>query len=90
MPKLAVLFSGVLIVLGGLWILTGYLVDLGVWEIVIFLVLVSFKMHDYWNDTDPMQKMSSKTNFMKNMALLGAALMILQILMANWGWTLFG
>ena len=90
MPKVAVALSGLLITLGGLWILTGYLVQVGIAEISIFLLLVSFKMHDYWNETDSNMQMSSRVNFMKNMALLGAALMMLQIPVANWGWVLFG
>lgn len=92
MPKLAVIGSGLLIFLGGLWILTGIYVGVGVIELALFLIPVSFTMHAYWNDTDPMQKMSNRINFMKNMALLGAALMLLQI-PANpalyWGWSPF-
>lgn len=90
MPKLAVVLSGLLIFLGGLWVLTGTLVKIGVLELVLFLVPVSFIMHDFWNDTDPMQKMSNEINFMKNMALLGAALMLLSIPPSNsWDWSLF-
>ncbi len=89
MPKLAVLFSGLLIFLGGLWIITGDFVAIGVLELSLFLIPTSFIMHAYWNDTDMNMKMSNRTQFMKNMALLGAALMILQIPAANWGWTLF-
>ncbi len=92
MPKLAVLFSGLLIFLGGLWVVTGIFVQVGVIELAAFLIPVSFMMHDYWNDTDMMTKMGNRTNFMKNMALLGAALMLLQI-PANpalyWGWSPF-
>lgn len=79
MPKIMVMISGLLIFLGGLWILTGYFVQIGVLELALFLIPVTFKMHDFWNDTDPNQKMSNRVNFMKNMALLGAALMFLQI-----------
>jgi putative oxidoreductase len=92
MPKLAVIFTGLLLFLGGLWILTGAYVEIGVLELALFLIPTSFIMHDFWNDTDPMQKMSNKIQFMKNMALLGAAFMLLQI-PANpalfWGWSLF-
>lgn len=87
-PKVAVSLTGLLIILGGLWIVTGVYVGVGVAEIVTFLLLVSFKMHDFWNETDPMQKMMQRTQFFKNMALLGAALMLLQIPTASWGWTL--
>ncbi len=91
MPKQAVLGSGLLMFLGGLWIVTGIYVQIGILEIILFLLPVSFMMHDYWNDTDPMQKMTNRVQFTKNMALLGAALMMLQIPtgMLYWGWTPF-
>jgi hypothetical protein len=31
-------------------------------------------MHDFWNETDPMAKMSQRINFLKNVALFAAAL----------------
>src|SRR3989344_4850437 len=64
-PNTAVLFSGLLIFLGGLSVLTGIMAPLGLWLIIVFLIPVSFKMHDFWKDTDPMQKMSNQVNFMK-------------------------
>ena len=90
MPKLAVLFSGLLIFFGGLWVVTGFYIQIGIVELVLFLVPVSFKMHDFWNDTDPNQKMMNMTHFMKNMALIGAALMLLQIPESSWALPFFG
>ena len=86
--KIAVLGSGVLLVLGGLGIVLGSAIPLAVLCIVIFLLPVSFMMHAYWKDTDAMQKMSNRINFMKNMALLGAALIFLMI-PSPWIWSLF-
>lgn len=74
-----VYFSGLLILLGGLGILLGVYVQLAVLFIAVFLIAVSFIMHNYWRDTDPNMKMSDMVNFMKNMALLGAALALLAI-----------
>jgi hypothetical protein len=36
-------------------------------------------MHNFWKDEDPQMKMADRINFMKNMALLGALLMLLAI-----------
>ena len=47
--------------------------------IVVFLVPVTFMMHAYWQETDPMQRINQRVNFQKNIALLGAALMLLMI-----------
>ena len=47
--------------------------------IILFLLPVTFLMHAYWTETDPMQRMSQRVHFQKNVALLGAALMLLMI-----------
>ena len=78
-PKLAVLGSGLLLLIGGASILLGFYPKIGIVAVVLFLLGVSFKMHDFWAVQDPNQKMSDQINFLKNMALLGAALMFLAI-----------
>jgi len=40
-----------------------------------FLLGVSPTMHAYWNETDQQQRMNDTINFMKNMALIGGALL---------------
>lgn len=76
---LAVAVTGLLLLAGGLGILLGLYLQLAVAALVIFLVPVTFKMHAFWADTDPNMKMANMVNFMKNIALLGAALMMLAI-----------
>lgn len=78
-PKLAIVGTGLLALLGGLSILLGAWPVVGVALLVIFLVGVSFKMHAFWSATDPMAKMGDSINFWKNMALVGALLMFLAI-----------
>jgi putative oxidoreductase len=77
--KAAVIVSGLLIILGGFCIIVGCSPEIGVACIVLFLLPVTFVMHAYWTETDPMQQMSQRVNFQKNLALLGAALMLLMI-----------
>jgi uncharacterized membrane protein YphA (DoxX/SURF4 family) len=77
--KLAIIVSGLLIILGGGCIVVGCSPEIGVLCIVVFLVPVTFMMHAYWQETDPMQQMNQRVNFQKNIALLGAALMLLMI-----------
>ncbi|MDP3947119.1 MAG: DoxX family membrane protein [bacterium] len=88
MPKVAVAVSGFLLLAGGLGVLTGAYVGWAVAALVLFLVPVSFKMHAFWAISDPMAKMGDMTNFMKNMALLGATLMLL-IIPSPWPFSLF-
>lgn len=73
-PSVAVGGSGLLILLGGLSVLLGFWPYIGLLLIVIFLLGTTPKMHDFWSVSDPMTKMGEQVNFMKNVALLGAAL----------------
>jgi uncharacterized membrane protein YphA (DoxX/SURF4 family) len=77
--KVAIVVSGLLIIFGGACIVLGCRPELGVLAIVVFLVPVTFMMHAYWQETEPMQRINQRVNFQKNLALLGAALMLLII-----------
>ncbi|RMF36357.1 MAG: DoxX family protein [Chlorobiota bacterium] len=68
--------SGILAVLGALSIILGYRAKLGAWLLVLFLVPVTFTMHAFWAITDPMQQSIQMSMFLKNLALLGGALLI--------------
>jgi putative oxidoreductase len=46
--------------------------------LVVFLIPVSFAMHPFWTVQDPMMHAAQLAHFMKNVALLGAALLISQ------------
>ena len=78
LAKWAVLFSGLLLLLGGVSVLTGVLPQVGVLCLAVFFLGVSFKMHNFWA-VGKEEQMAQKINFMKNMALLGSALMWLAI-----------
>lgn len=87
-PGFAVVFSGLLILLGGLGIFLGVLIPWAIASLVLFLVSVSFKMHAFWKISDPNMKMMEMVNFTKNMALLGAALMLAAV-PEPWSYSLF-
>ncbi len=78
MASIAVPLAGVVAIAGGLSIALGYNARLGAWLIVLFLVPVTFFMHAFWKETDPQMMQMQQVNFFKNIALLGAALMITQ------------
>lgn len=83
----AVLGTGALLCVGGLGVLLGVYVRWAVAALAIFLIGVSFTMHAFWKVADPGMKMSEQVNFNKNMALLGAAFMLLAIA-APWPFSL--
>ena len=78
LAAIAVPLSGVLAIAGGLSILLGYRAKLGAWLIVLFLVPVSLMMHKFWTVTDPMMAQLQMILFMKNVSMLGGALLISQ------------
>ena len=79
LPRLGVLGSGSLLILGGLSVLLGVRPTWGALLLTVFLVPTSFLMHNYWAATDPSVRQMDQTNFKKNIALLGAAWMLLLI-----------
>lgn len=78
LASIAVPLSGVLAILGGLSILLGYRARLGAWLIVLFLVPVTFMMHKFWTVQDPMMAQIQMVMFMKNVSMLGGALLVSQ------------
>jgi uncharacterized membrane protein YphA (DoxX/SURF4 family) len=87
MPKLSVGFSGLLLLLGGLGVLLGVWVPYALGCLVLFLVPTTFMVHNYWTDTDQNAKMANRINFNKNLALLGAAL-IMYMVATPWPYSL--
>src|SRR3989475_11790977 len=75
-PGLLVPLSGVIATLGGLSVTLGYKAKIGAWLIVLFLVPVTLMMHNFWAVTDPMMHGMQIAMFMKNVSMLGAALLI--------------
>src|SRR5256714_4303211 len=73
---LLVPLSGVIATLGGLSVTLGYKAKLGAWLLVLFLVPVTLMMHNFWAVTDPMMRGMQIAMFMKNLSMLGAALLI--------------
>jgi putative oxidoreductase len=72
--RLAVLFSGLVILAGGIMVLLGIWADLGALLLVVFLVPTALLMHAFWRESDPGAKMSDQIHFNKDMALAGGAL----------------
>jgi len=78
-PDEAVQASGALLLAGGVGVLTGLKPKLGLAAIIGFLIPVSLQMHRFWDEQDPMARQNEMVHFMKNMALVGAALAMMQI-----------
>lgn len=77
MADLLVPVAGAMILIGGLSVLLGYWARLGALLIVAFLVPVTLIMHRFWGLTDAMQAANQTAHFLKNVSMLGGALLVM-------------
>lgn len=75
-PRLAVLASGVYILVAALMIALGVWADLAALALVLFLLLTAFIFHAFWQFTDPQTRMQEQIQFFKDLSLAGGALII--------------
>jgi putative oxidoreductase len=75
-PDLLVPLSGIVIIAGGLMIALGIWADLGALLIIGFLAGITPIMHAFWKVEDAQEQQVQSAMFFKNVALLGAALII--------------
>jgi putative oxidoreductase len=68
--------SGALIIAGGLSVAFGFYARYGAAALIIFLLPTTFIMHRFWGIEDPLVAMNQQAHFMKNLSMIGAALLI--------------
>ncbi|CAN2238141.1 COG2259 Predicted membrane protein [actinobacterium SCGC AAA044-D11] len=91
--KLGVLISGLMLVLGGIYIILGFYADLGALLLAIFLVLAAVIFHNFWTETDATAKQNEMLAFMKDIALAGGALIVFALVVKHgadldFGWVI--
>ena len=76
-PDLTVPISGVLMLISAALIALGVWADLAALLLFLFLPYAAFLAHAYWKETDPGMRAAQSAQFWKNIALAGAALILL-------------
>lgn len=78
-PAPMFLLAGAIIFLlaGSLSILIGWKARIGASLLLVFLILATYWFHDFWTFEDPQARQMQTIAFMKNLALMGAMLMII-------------
>lgn len=76
MADILVPISGLLAFLGGLSVLLGFHARFGALLLIVFLVPVTLLMHNFWSFTDPEIAQMQMVHFMKNICMLGGAVLI--------------
>jgi putative oxidoreductase len=71
--------SGIAIIAGGLMIALGIWADLGALLVIGFLAGITPVMHAFWKIEDQQMQQLQSAMFFKNVALLGAALIIFYV-----------
>lgn len=75
----AVRATGLMLIAGGFSVLAGVRPRQGLATLIGFLVPVTLQMHRFWDEKDPEARQREMTNFLKNMALVGAALALMEV-----------
>ena len=75
-PELLVPASGAAIVIGGLLVTLGIWADLGALILGAFVAAIAPIMHAFWKEEDAQTRAIQQSQFMKNVALAGAALIL--------------
>ena len=77
LAAVAVPVSGILALLGGLSVALGYEAKWGAGLLVLFLLPVTIMLHNFWAIQDPVMAQMHQVMFLKNVSMLGGALLIL-------------
>jgi putative oxidoreductase len=76
MADILVPISGIIALIGGLSVLTGFHARVGALLLLLFLIPVTFIMHNFWDIPNPEMAQMQMTHFMKNLGLIGATILI--------------
>ncbi len=76
MAKAAVILSGVAQLAAGIAVVLGVWLDLVGLYLAVYVLVVAFIFHRYWDETDPQSRQVEMAQFMKNVAIAGGALVL--------------
>lgn len=78
-PAPQVLLAGAIVFLiaGSISVILGYKARLGATLLLVFLGLATYYFHDFWTFEDAQARQQQMIQFMKNLALMGAMLMVI-------------
>lgn len=78
-PQAAVWGTGLMLAVASLGLVLGVLPRVSLALVIVFLVGVTPVMHDFWTLADPEAQAAQMGNFLRNIALLGAALGLMAV-----------
>ena len=78
-PAPQVMLAGAIafLIAGSLSVILGYKARVGATLLLVFLVLATYYFHDFWTLSDPQAQQEQMIQFLKNLGLMGAMLLII-------------
>ncbi len=76
-PRVALMGAIVFLVAGSLSVIAGYRARIGASLLLVFLLLATWYFHRFWNIADAKAQQEQMIQFLKNLALMGAMLMLI-------------
>lgn len=68
--KLMVQLSGILLLLGGLSLVSGIFTIYGIIGLCLFLITATFTIHRFWSEKDRNNRLNESMHFTKNLVIL--------------------
>ena len=76
-PQIMLVGAIVFLIAGSVSVVVGFKARIGAALLLVFLGLATYFFHDFWTLTDPRAKQDQMIHFMKNLALMGAMVLII-------------
>ena len=78
-PAPQVMLAGAIafLIAGSLSVILGYKARIGAALLLVFLVLATYYFHDFWTLSDPQAQQEQMIQFLKNLGLMGAMVLII-------------
>jgi putative oxidoreductase len=76
-PQIMLAGAIVFLIAGSLSVILGYKARIGAALLLVFLVLATYYFHDFWTLSDPQAQQEQTIQFMKNLGLMGAMLLVI-------------
>src|SRR6516165_6189977 len=78
-PAPQVMLAGAIafLIAGSLSVILGYKARIGAALLLVFLVLATYYFHDFWTLSDPQAQQEQMIQFLKNLGLMGAMLLVI-------------
>ena len=76
-PQFMLVGAIVFLIAGSISIILGYKARIGAFLLLVFLALATYFFHDFWTLSDPQARQEQMIQFMKNLGLMGAMLIVI-------------